>query len=91
LNISQGEEYEGDFRGVVAADADGVIYSVYRTSGAGALVTLNSDGTITEIGTGTGITDKLNALEFAPDGILYALGASNTLWVECPGTNSSIV
>lgn len=64
--------YDERLRSSVALDSNGVLYSLKRDGGnTGDLVILEDDGSITSIGD-TGIRNNAVALEFAPNGKLYA-------------------
>ncbi len=63
-------DYPNAGHSVLAADSDGTLYGI-RNSGSTALVTLNPDGTVTEMGD-TGL-NRAVAMNFGTQGHIYAL------------------
>lgn len=77
-------EWDADFRSVIAADGDGILYSILRSNNH--LITLNNDGTYNNVGA-TGIKGNFVAMEFAPNGILYAMNQNdNQIYTINPAT-----
>lgn len=68
----------------LAADASGVLYSTSRDGNyTDDLVILETDGSLTVVGsTGLAGNDKTVAMNFAPDGSLYAMGQSKDALYE---------
>lgn len=73
----------------LAADSDGTLYSTSRNgTDTGDLIILEAGGTATTVGA-TGLSDKTTAMNFAPDGTLYAMGTDEDKLYEIDKTTGS--